>query len=56
MHFLKKKPKGQALVDYALVFALIVLVAMIAARALGEKSSNNMHRANIKLGSVSGLW
>ena len=37
--------KGQGFVEYALIIALIVIVVIVAAKAIGTKSSQTMSQA-----------
>ncbi len=41
--------KGQGLVEYALIISGIVIVVILATRAIGTKSSSNMSTAAVAL-------
>jgi pilus assembly protein Flp/PilA len=45
MHDLAADESGQGLVEYALIIALVAIVAIAALQVLGNKSSNTLSNA-----------
>ncbi len=58
-HFLTKvwlvlqSKKGQSLVEYALILALVAIVVIVALTALGEHSSNAMGNVANTIGNTT---
>ena len=44
--------EGQSLIEYALLVALIVIVALAAAKLLGAHTSSVLHKAAKKIGKA----
>ena len=53
MEALLRNDEGQALIEYALVLALIAIVTIAALKALGADISLLLHRVSSQMSSVS---